>query len=153
MNAANRLIVSALVRLVLLFYAGWFAFADQALGPEASMVTRIGLAILFLVLSVLVGEITQMRTHFGLLIGAMRAAGGVMGAAAAPIAVAQNAVESSADPRPEAVDILIRALGSESAEAREAAHGQLVRLTGQELPLEQDAWTEWWKLNRKGFAP
>ncbi|MDA1196032.1 MAG: hypothetical protein O2894_12740, partial [Planctomycetota bacterium] len=83
MSPIARVLITSLVRFALLFFAGWFAFAEDALGGEAPMVSRIGLVLMCLVLSILVGEVDRLRTHFGLLVGALRAAGG--GGAAASL--------------------------------------------------------------------
>jgi len=147
-----RLLVVTLVRLAMVFFAGWFAFREDALGQGASMVSRIGIVLLFLVASILLGELDKLRTHFGLLIGALRAAGGpgVAGAAALASAGLDTAAAGSADPKA-SVDILIRALGATDADTRDKAHKHLVRLTGKKLPAEIALWERWWQENRDRY--
>lgn len=149
MNAGTRLLVGALVRLVLLGYGVWFAVREDALGPGVPMASRIGIVILFVVLSVLVGEISQMRMHLSLLArGALQAArAGTMGGAAG--APPQTTV---ANPR-EPVEILLQAVRTTEGETQARAYAHLKRLTGQELPLDSAVWDAWWLKNRDTFAP
>ncbi len=150
-----RVLVVAVVRLGLLFYAGWFAFHEAPLGGEGiPIVGRIGLVLLFLVFSILLGEIDRLRTHFGLLIGALRAAGGAGGAAAeaaAAAGVAEGAGEAPSDPRA-SVDILIQAIDADDPETVEKVHQHLVRLTGKNLPAEAALWQRWWQENRESWG-
>ena len=150
MSPVARVLVVALVRLALIFFAGWFAFREDALGAGASTVSRMGVVLLFLVVSILVGELDKLRTHFGLLVGALRAAGSSGGRAAAAAAAASALGGETADPRA-SVDILIRALATDDVETREKAHKHLVRLTGKQLPPELALWERWWQENREGF--
>ncbi len=155
MNPVARLLVVALIRLILIFFAGWFAFKQDALGEGVHIVSRIGLVLLFLVVSILLGEFDKLRTHFALLIGALRAAGaggpgGAAAAAAGAIAAAGGAGAPQADPRA-SVDILIRALASDDDDTRDKAHKHLVRLTGKNLPAETALWERWWQENRDKF--
>lgn len=156
MNPAVRLVVSLVVRLILLFYAGWFAVAESALHPDTSIVSRIGLSLLFLILSLFVGEITTLRMHVGMVLGALRRVSGGEGlvpeAVAAEMGGATGVLPDAGDVR-EAIDILVTAMGSDSDEARGMAHGQLLRLTGQSLPPVAEAWERWWAENREGFVP
>jgi len=153
-----RLIVVALIRLLLIFFAGWFAFKEDALGEGVHLVSRLGLVALFLVVSILLGEFDKLRTHFALLIGALRAAGGGAGgaagggaAAAAVAGLGLGEATPAADPRA-SVDILIRALGAGDEDTRDKAHKHLVRLTGKNLPAEVALWERWWQENRDRFA-
>lgn len=128
-----RLILVYAVRLLVLAFAGWVAFAPAAL-PDAHAITRMGLVAVLLVLSILIGEVDRQRMQFDALLQALRRATGrdVDGAGAAA-------------PSDEAVPILIRALASRDADVREKAHKNLVRLTGQAgLPPERAAWERWW---------
>lgn len=155
MSPVARLLVVTLVRLAMIFFAGWFAFNEDALGAGAPMVSRIGLVLLFLVGSIILGELDKLRTHFGLLIGALRAAGGQGGTAAAAAAAAASAGldvagGSMADPKA-SVDILIRALGADDADTRDKAHRHLMRLTGKQLPAETALWERWWQENRSRY--
>lgn len=152
MSPVVRLLIVTLVRLAMIFFAGWFAFNEEALGAGVPMVSRIGLVLLFLVASIILGELDKLRTHFGLLIGALRAAGGQGGAAAAAVATAGLDTPSAAQADPKAsVDILIRALGVDEGLTREKAHKHLVRLTGKNLPAELALWERWWQENRDGY--
>lgn len=152
MSPVVRVLVTTLVRLALIFFAAWFAFKDDALGEGVSLVSRFALVLLFLVAAILVAEVDKLRTHFGLLIGALRAAGaggGAAGGASAAAAMAGDA-RAAEDPRA-SVDILVRALGARDAGTREKAHKHLVRLTGKNLPPERALWERWWQENREGF--
>jgi hypothetical protein len=153
LSPVARVLVIALVRLILLFFAIWFAFREDALGEGASLVSRMGIVLLFLVVFILLGELDKLRTHFGLLVGALRAAGGAGGGAAAA-AGAAAALGGDAVPEPDtraSVDILIRALGAPDADTRDKAHKHLVRLTGKNLPAEHALWERWWQENRDRF--
>lgn len=134
MKIETRLILSYVIRLVLLGFAGWFALAEPAL-PGAHVVTRIALAAAFLVLSILVGEIAGVGIQQEMLLRAIRAAGAQTGEGATP---------RKRDDR-EAVRILLRALDSKNEAAREAAWKNLKRITGQDLPPDREQWEAWWR--------
>ena len=145
MNAGTRLLVGALVRLVLLGYAVWFAIREDALGAGVPMVSRIGIVILFVILSVLVGEISQMRMHLSLL------ARGALAAARSGGGLADSVSRTApADPR-QPIEILLQALRTTEGETQAKAHAHLQRLTGQDLPLDPVVWDSWWQNNRDTF--
>lgn len=149
MSPVVRVLVIALVRLGLVFFAAWFAFDEGSLGAGAPLVSRIGIVLVCLVLSILIGELDRIRTHFALLLGALRAAGGAAGGAA--VAAAADLPEAgTSDPRA-SVDILIRALGATDAGTVSKAHRHLVRLTGKRLPPDIALWERWWQENRDGY--
>lgn len=52
----------------------------------------------------------------------------------------------------DAIDILLRALEGKDAEARRAAHDNLVRLTGQKFAPEPEVWRAWWDANRRSWT-
>jgi hypothetical protein len=133
----TRLIVTFVVRLAFLFFAGYVALVPEAT-PGAPMLMRIALAATFLVVSILVGELSALRSHFGMLIRALRSAGGEF-----------KGIGGVADEQA-AVPILIRALESKDAATREKAHRNLVRITGQDLPPERAAWEAWWQRHETG---
>ena len=149
MSPVVRVLVIALVQLTLVFFAGWFAFNVDALGTDlsatTSRVSRIGLVLVCLVTAILTAELSKLRAHMGLLLGALRAASG--GAAATIPAAAGGAAP---DPRA-AVDILLQALASDDPETRQKAHQHLIRLTGKQLPAESALWERWWQENRENF--
>lgn len=148
MSPAARLLVSFLVRLALIFFAGWFALAPGALPEQTSVVSRAGLAILFLIAAILVGEVANLRMHFGMLVNAIRAAKGAVGDA-------PDTERPAADPqavRREAVEALIRALRTDKADVREMVHAHLERLTGAGLPADPDAWDAWWAREGKALG-
>lgn len=146
MNAGTRLLVGALVRLILLGYAVWFAIREDALGPDVPMASRIGVVILFVVLSVLVGEISQMRMHLSLL------ARGALAAARAGGGLAEQVSRTApADPR-QPIEILLQALRTTEGETQAKAHAHLMRLTGQDLPLDPIVWDSWWQNNKDTFT-
>jgi len=150
-----RVLVVAFVRFAFVFFAGWFAFNEDALGVGAPLVSRLAFVLLFLVVSILLGEIDRLRTHFGLLIGALRAAGGGQGggvdaaAQAASTALGGDA-PPAADPKA-SIEILIRALGAADAGTRENARHHLQRLTGKNLPADAALWARWWQENRGAY--
>lgn len=52
-----------------------------------------------------------------------------------------------------AIPTLIEALGDARPPAAAAAHGALVRITGQTLPPDSDKWSEWWEATQKPGQP
>lgn len=130
-----RVIVASIVRLVFLFFAGWIAVAPTAL-PGAHPITRIGLAAVFLALSVLVGELQRLETRFEALMRAIRSATNTSGTG--------TSGSGGLRTQDEAVTILIRALGSREPDTVVKAHRNLIRLTGQDLPPDKAAWEAWW---------
>ncbi len=157
MSGTSRVLVAALVRIVLLAVAVWFVVVPDALGPDASVVSRIALVILALVLSIVVGEVVMMRMHMGLLVGALRervqTGGGADAAVLADVAEAvasKRSVHADGSAADRAVPILIRALESAEPGARTVAHEHLKRLTGQALPAEAEAWRNWWESSARG---
>ena len=141
MKPLTRVVVTAVVRLAFLFFAGWVAVAPGAL-EGAHPVTRIGLAAGFMALSVLVGEILRLETRFEALMRAIRSATSQAGEGGA----AGRAIRT----QDEAVAILIRALGSREPDTVEKAHRNLVRLTGQDLPPDKAAWEAWHQASGPG---
>jgi hypothetical protein len=134
LKVTTKLLLGAALRLVLIGFACWFAI-DQDSVPNAPPLTRIALASGFLVLSILAGEISSLRIDLGLVAAALR------GRIGSP-------------PRDDkaAVDILVRALSASSETTRTSAHAQLKRLTGQDLPLDAEAWSAWWGAHRDSFT-
>ena len=51
----------------------------------------------------------------------------------------------------EAVDLLVRAVGTKNDEARQVAIERLEALTGQSFGEDRDAWEKWWEANRRRF--
>lgn len=146
MNPAVRLLVAFAIRVSLVFFAGWFALAESALPADVSTVSRMGLAFLFLIAAILVGEVSSLRLHFGMIMGAIRKAKGEPAEASGPVA-------DAADTRRMAVDQLIKALGVTKDDAvRTTVHKNLTRLTGQDLPADATAWETWWAQNRDTFV-
>ncbi len=137
MKVESRLVLTLLVRLAFLVFAGWVALVPDTL-PGSHMIVRMGLAATFLVVAILVGELAKLQMQFEMLLKALRSASAQVVAEAAP-------------PKDEnvAVGILIRALGSREASTREKAHGNLVRITGQDLPPDRKVWEAWWKKRRE----
>lgn len=148
MNPAARLLVSFLISLALVFFAGWFAIADSAMPEGTSLVSRLGLSLLFLIAAILLGEVSKLRVHFGMLMGAIKAARG--GDGGGPLAPAMPTDPAAA--KRQAVAILIRSLDSDDATIRETAHSNLLRLTGQDLPADSASWRAWWAQNEDSFV-
>lgn len=134
MSANTRLLLNALLRLVFLGFALWIALGGEAALPGAPMVTRVGVVLLFLGLSILLGEVAMQRDHLSMLLKLIRAGS-----------------SARRDDR-EAVDILIQGLSSSEAQVRERALHHLRRLTGQNLPADAQRWQAWWAAHREGFA-
>lgn len=144
-----RLVIGIIVRMGLMFYGVWFGAVPQALPESVPFVSRLGLALVCFLLAMVIGEVGGLRTHFRLLLGAIRSVrDGAGGETAAAMAGAEPA---SHDPRL-AIDTLIPALRSEDADTRSKVHAHLERLTGQKLPAEHDAWASWWREAREGFS-
>ena len=53
----------------------------------------------------------------------------------------------------EAVTYLVTSLASSNPAVREKAHALLVRMTGQEMGPDYEAWKDWWDKNRLTFTP
>jgi hypothetical protein len=141
LKVETRLILSFVLRLGFMVFAGWIALVPDTL-PGAPMLLRMGLAATLLVIAILVGEVAKLQTQFEMLLKALRAAG------------ASVAAEAAAPQRDDeaAIAILIRALGSREEATREKAHANLLRITGQELPLDREAWQAWWDAQREAAS-
>lgn len=162
MSPVTRYLVVVLIRLLLIVAAGWFAFAPDALGDGAPLASRLALVLAFLLLSVLFGELDRLRTHFGLLLAALRSGGGAAGTTTRAASEALDAAlrmgpgleGAAAEPKRDdraSVDILIKALSTRDADTRARVHAHLRRLTGQELPADPKAWASWWAGARADF--
>jgi hypothetical protein len=128
------LLGGAVVRLILIFFAGWFALASDALPEEVPVISRIGLAAVFLIASILVGEVGMLRVNIGAVLHGLKA-------------VRTGATEEVADPLVAAAT-LIQGLRTNKDDLREKAHYHLKRITGQDLPPEAEAWEAWLKEQR-----
>ena len=136
MKPVRRAVAGLLVQAALLGLGAYLALSPEAL-PGAPTVARCAIGILFLVVALLLAEVSRLRTHFGALISALQA--GVSGTSV------------KRDDRA-AVDVLVRALNSEDADVRIKAHRNLVRLTGQKLTMDPAAWQAWWAGARESFT-
>jgi hypothetical protein len=133
----SRLLFDLIVRLILLFFAIYFAVTPEAL-PGASVIARIGISAVFLVLVVITGEVSAMRAQLHIILTSVLRARAELGGREPPDDQA-------------AVDILVKALRTTTDETRDKIHRQLRRLTGQDLPPDPQAWEDWWSRNREGF--
>jgi hypothetical protein len=138
MQPLPRPLAALLVQTSLLAFAGYVAFAHEAF-PAASPLARAGLVVAIVVLALLVGEVSRIRSHMSALIQALRAASG--GASAAGVRDDRGAV-----------DVLVRALSSDDPDVRIKAHRNLVRITGQQMTMDPERWQAWWKDARDGFV-
>lgn len=138
MKVESRLILAFVLRLGLVAFAGWIV-VDPGTLPGSHYLVRVGFALTLVVLAVLVGEVPKLQTQFELLLKALRAAGA---------SVAADAAKGRRDDKA-AISILIRALGSREESTRTKAHTNLVRITGQDLPLDKAAWEAWWKAHQE----
>lgn len=134
MKPVHRALAGLLVQVALLGLGAYVVLSPEAL-PGASMVARCAIGVLFVVVGMLLAEVSRLRTHFGALISALQA--GVSGG-------------TKRDDRA-AVDVLVRALSSDDADVRIKAHRNLVRLTGQKLTMDPAAWQAWWAGARETF--
>ena len=163
MTAANRAIVTALVRLLLLAIAVWFVVAPSALGPDVPAISRFALAVLATVFSVVLGEVAQMRQHLGITIGAIRqmASGKAgplpEGLPETPSTAASEDLDPDDDRPPleqpavrRAIPILIDALDGTDAAAQAAARVHLTRLTGEDHGKDAATWRAWWTRQEEG---
>ena len=141
MKVESRMILTLLIRLAFVVFAGWLLVVPSTL-PGSPDFVRMGLAATLLVIAILVGEVAKLQTQFEMLLKALRAAGA---------SVAAEAASPQRDDEA-AVGILIRALGSREETTRSKAHANLVRLTGQDLPLDREAWEAWWKARQAAAA-
>ena len=136
MKPVSRALAGLLVQAALLGLGADLALSPEAL-PGAPLVARCGIGVLFLVVALLLAEVSRLRTHFGALISALQA--GVSGTGV------------KRDDRA-AVDVLVRALSSDDADVRIKAHRNLVRITGQKLTMDPAAWQTWWAGARETFT-
>lgn len=134
MKVESRMILTLLIRLAFVVFAGWLLVVPSTL-PGSPDFVRMGLAATLLVIAILVGEVAKLQTQFEMLLKALRAAGASVAAEAASPQRDDDA----------AVGILIRALDSREETTRSKAYSNLTRLTGQDLPPDREAWDAWWK--------
>jgi hypothetical protein len=52
----------------------------------------------------------------------------------------------------EAIEILLRSLGSEDPDSRATAHKHLMRLTGQSFPADPKVWASWWAAHQRTWS-
>jgi hypothetical protein len=132
----TRILFDLLVRLLLLFFAVYFAVTPEAL-PGSSMLARIGISAGFLVLVVLTGEVSAVRSQLHIVLTS--------------IMRAKAALRTEPTDDREAIDTLVRTLRSSKGDTHEKVLKHLKRLTGQDLPDDAKAWEAWWEQNREGF--
>lgn len=139
---ATRQVVALVVRLLLLGFGIWFGFVPAALPEGVHVVSRIGLFLLFLIASMLVGEVSSLRLHFSIMLSSIQAAKAQAG---------QTRADMKADPRL-AIDTLVGALAADDEETREKVAMHLARLTGQDFGDDRAAWEAWWSAERPKFG-
>lgn len=132
MSPIVRLVVGLVVQVGFLALAVYLAVSEAAL-PGASHAARVGLAFAVLSVGMLWGEVARVRSDMGQLLRMLR----------------ENLVTERDDRA--AIDVLVAAVGSGSPERRATAHKHLLRLTGQRLPPDPEAWAAWWKDARPTF--
>jgi hypothetical protein len=128
----------ALLGLVLqagLTICGIYVGVSESALPGSSSTARLAIAVLFVGVALLFGEVQRVRRDMALLLSALKAQAG--GAAAKDQRLA--------------VDVLVSALESPEARVREVAHKNLVRITRQDLPLDAARWRDWWSGARAAF--
>jgi hypothetical protein len=132
-RATRNALAGAVLQLALLVLAVYVAVSPDAF-PGATTAARAGIVALAFSTIFLLLEVERLRVQVRTItVIAASALGGV--------------------PRDDkvAIDVLIRALSSEDAGVRDKAHKNLVRLTGQDLPPDAEAWQSWWETAREGF--
>jgi hypothetical protein len=133
-NPATRAMVGLVIQGGCLALAIYVLVSDGAF-PGASMIARVGIAILSLAVAMTYAEVTQQRAHLQAVLMALQARVG------------------ASVPRDDrrAIDTLVAALSTGDAAARETAHRHLVRLTGKDLPADAARWEAWWSDARADF--
>jgi hypothetical protein len=135
-RATQNALAGLIVRLALLVFGGYLVFSESSI-PGATTWARAGLAATAFALVLALGEIARLTKEVRMM----------------PLVSA--GILTAADPKArddrKAVDILIIALSAGDPDTREKAHRNLVRLTGQGLPPDPKAWSEWWASAREGF--
>jgi hypothetical protein len=135
-NKATRNALSSLiVQVVLLAFSVYVAVSPDAF-PGATTLARAGIVALSFGLILVALEVERLKAEVRAL---TVLAAGALG------------VQFPRDDRA-AVDVLVRALSSDDPAVREKAHRNLLRLTGQDLPLDAEAWRSWWATARDGFT-
>jgi hypothetical protein len=131
----SRVLSLLLIQVLLIAFAIYVGVSDSAF-PGAPTVARVGLVVLSIAVCFLAGEVARISTHFRALLGALQQ---------------QTAAATPRNDR-EAVDVLVAALGSANGDTRDMAWKNLRRITGQDLPLDEARWKEWWAGAREGFS-
>jgi hypothetical protein len=134
-RSQDRALSLLVIQVLLLAGAIYVGVAESAF-PGASPFGRAAIVVVCVAASFLAGEVSRLRLHFGALLKALEAGA----AATAP-----------RDDRA-AIDVLVAALGSANADVRAKAHRNLVKITGQDLPLDPARWNAWWSETRPRFA-
>src|SRR5262249_4383116 len=135
MKPLHRAVAGLLVQAALLALGAYVVLSSDAL-PGSSLVARCAIGVLFVVVGMLLAELSRLRAHFGALISALQAGVGGSG--------------TKRDDRA-AVDVLVRALSSDDPDVRIKAHRNLVRITGQKMTMDPAAWQAWWAAARETF--
>jgi hypothetical protein len=135
MTAIQRALIRLLAQVSLTGFAVYVGLFPDAL-PGASTAARAGLAVLFVAVALLFSEVAQVRQHMSLLLSTI-----------------QSGLASGPKDHRKAVDVLVAALESPEARVRGAAHRNLVRITGRDLPEDAAAWKAWWGGARADFQP
>ena len=135
MKPLHRAVAGLVVQAALLALGAYLVLSPEAL-PGSPLLARCAIGVLFVVVGMLLAEVSRLRTHFGALISALQA--GVSGG-------------TKRDDRA-AIDVLVRALTSDDPDVRIKAHRNLVRITGQKLTMDPAAWQAWWAGARETFS-
>ena len=109
--------------------------ADSWMPPRVRWVIWLCVGILFLYVGALIQERQRLHRKVGELVEAFETFN-------------QTIYGKGYKTQRAAVDMLIQSLDSENSTVVQKVHGQLVRLTGQSLPAEADAWKAWWAENK-----
>jgi len=127
--------------LAVLFLISWIPGVDSIFGEAGwSKLSRIAVGFLFIYVAALIQERQRMGRMFREVLEAFRTFGGRV--PGGRDVAAQR----------EAVTFLIASLKGADDEVRGKVHSQLRRLTGQDLPPDHAAWSQWWAQAEAEFS-
>jgi hypothetical protein len=134
MSGVEKALLGVVLQVALTAGGVYVGVSESAL-PGAPQAARLAIAVLFVGVALLFGEVRRVRRDMALLLSALKA---------------QAGAAADKDQRL-AVDVLVSALESPEARVREVAHRNLVRITRQDLPLDAARWKAWWSGARAAF--
>lgn len=131
-DAARHRTPLFLYSLAVLFFISLFPPVDSVFESEGwAKLSRFCICVLFVYVAVLIQERQRLSATFREVLAAFQS----FHRGKAPDPQVEH----------EAVSILISSLQGADEELKQKVHAQLVRLTGQDLPPEHEAWDRWWR--------